>query len=267
MSIRLKCTIVITSPSSVSRYLFTFSSYSLTKLDQKQELNYQVCVFRADKKKDRCPGLWVTETFSTSSLKRLNGIFQNITESKKSTSFIKLCFSGWSQKQYCCPGLWLAGTFSASATWTEFNKTWQEATSQRPLQSLYGPIRKPSWLPWPLICGDIFDFFPDTTELNATKLDRMQDLNVLYQFVFQVDRKIQDGRPASDCPRHFYLSAFFYFFSAIAEWNSTKLDRSQVRNIHHQVFIFGPIVISICFILKIGTQVYDCSHLGLFVLY
>ena len=37
--------------------------------------------------------------------------------------------------------------------WTEFNQTWQEARSQRPLPSLcfFGPIGKTRWPPWPLI--------------------------------------------------------------------------------------------------------------------
>ena len=43
---------------------------------------------------------------------------------------------------------------------------------------------------WPLIGGHIFDFSSETSELNSTKLDRKQDLIVLYQVcVFQADRK------------------------------------------------------------------------------
>ena len=67
--------------------------------------------------------------------------------------------------------------------WTEFNETWQEARSQRPLPSLcfFGLIGKTRWPPWPLIGWDIFDFSSKTAERNSTKLDRKQDLNVLYQ--------------------------------------------------------------------------------------
>ena len=52
--------------------------------------------------------------------------------------------------------------------WTEFNETWQEARSQRPLPNLCfsGWSEKTRWLPWPLIGGDIFDFFPETAEWN-----------------------------------------------------------------------------------------------------
>ena len=54
----------------------------------------------------------------------------------------------------------------------------------------FGPIRKTRWLPWPLISWDIFYFISETAERNSTKLDRKQDLNVLYQVcVFWADWK------------------------------------------------------------------------------
>ena len=56
--------------------------------------------------------------------------------------------------------------------WTEFNETWQEARSQRPLPSFvfFGPIGKTRWPPWPLISWDIFDFSSESAEPNSTKL-------------------------------------------------------------------------------------------------
>ena len=81
---------------SVNFNIFNFFSETAernsTKLDRMQDLNvrlvlYQVCVFRAGRKKqDGRPGLWLTETFSTSSLKSLNGIQRNLTGSKISMS-------------------------------------------------------------------------------------------------------------------------------------------------------------------------------------
>ena len=65
------------------------AEWNATKLDRKQDFNvlYQVCVFRANRKKqDGCPGLWLAETFWTSSLKPLKGIQRNLTGSKISTS-------------------------------------------------------------------------------------------------------------------------------------------------------------------------------------
>ena len=76
--------------------------------------------------------------------------------------------------------------------WTEFNQTWQEPRSQRLLPSLCfsGPIGKTGWPSWPLIGWEIFDFSSKTAERNSTKLDRKQDLNVLYQVsVFEPIRK------------------------------------------------------------------------------
>ena len=71
---------------------------------------------------------------------------------------------------------------------------------------IYGRIIKTRWAPWPLIGRDIFDFFSETAERNTTKLDRKQDLNVLYQVcVFWADRKNKMAALASDWLRHFQL--------------------------------------------------------------
>ena len=45
-------------------------------------------------KQDGRPGLWLAETFSTSILKLLNGIQQNLTGNKISTSSTKFVFFG-----------------------------------------------------------------------------------------------------------------------------------------------------------------------------
>ena len=80
--------------------IFNFSSETAeqnsTKLDRKQDLKalYQVCVFSGQsEKQDGRPGLWLAETFLTSPLKPLNGIQQNLTGSKISTSSTKFGFS------------------------------------------------------------------------------------------------------------------------------------------------------------------------------
>ena len=111
--------------------------------------------------------------------------------------------------------------------WTEFNDTWQEARSQRPLPSFlfFGPIGKTRWPPWPLIGWDIFDFFSETAEQNSTKLDRKQDLNPLYQVcVFRADPKNKMATLASDLLRHFRL----LLWNPWTEFNDTwKEARSQ----------------------------------------
>ena len=68
--------------------------------------------------------------------------------------------------------------------WTEFNETWQEARFQHPLPSFvfFVSIGKTRWPPWPVIGWDIIDFSSETAERNSTKVDRKQDVNVLYQY-------------------------------------------------------------------------------------
>ena len=266
-----------------------------------------LCFSGRSEKQDGRPGLWLAETFSTSSLKPLNGIQPNLTGSKISTSSTKFVFFGPIGKTRWPPWPligWDIFDFSSETAewnstklhrkqdlnvlyqvwvfrndrknkmaalasdwlrhfrlllrnhWTEFNETWQEARSQRPLQSLcfsgrsekqdgrpglwlaetfstsslkplngiqpnltgskistsstkfvfFGPIGKTRWPPWPLNGWDIFDMSSETAERNSTKLDRKQDLNVLYQVcVFRVDRKNKMAALASDWLRHFRL--------------------------------------------------------------
>ena len=98
--------------------------------------------------------------------------------------------------------------------WKEFNETWQEARSQRPLTSLSfsGRSEKIKWPPLPLMGWDIFDFSSETTEWNLTKLDRKQHLNLLYQvYVFSSRSEKQDCCPASDWPRHFWILLWMEF--------------------------------------------------------
>ena len=218
-----------------------------------------LCFSGRSGKQDGRPGLLLAETFSTSPLKRLNGIQRNLTGSKISRSSTKFVFFGPLDKQDGRPGFWLAETFRL-LLWnhgTEFNETWQEARSQRPLPSLwclcrsekqnggpgfwlaetfstsplkpligiqrnltgsnistsssklllFGPIGIRKWPPWPLIGWDIFDFSSKTAERNSMKLDREQDLNVLYQVcVFTVDRKNKMAALDSDWLKHFSTS-------------------------------------------------------------
>ena len=90
--------------------------------------------------------------------------------------------------------------------WTEFNETCKEARSQRPLPSLCFSGRSEKTRPWPLIGWVIFDFSSETTERNSQKLDRKQDLNILYQVcVFRADRENKMATLASDWLRHFWL--------------------------------------------------------------
>ena len=122
--------------------------WNVSKLDRKQDLNvlYQVCCFRGRwKKRDGRPSLWLAETFTTSSLKLLNGICRNVAECKSWTSFTKFV--------------------------------------------VFGPIRKNKMAAHPLIDWHIFDYSSGTAEWSLMKLDKKQDLNVLYQVCSWADRK------------------------------------------------------------------------------
>ena len=90
----------------------------------------------------------------------------------------------------------------------------------------FGPIGKTRWPPWPLIGGDIFDFSSETDEQNSMKLDRKQDLNVLYQVcVFRADRKNKMAALASDWLRQFRL----LFWNRWTEFNETWQEARSNR--------------------------------------
>ena len=204
--------------------------------------------FRADRKKqDGRPGLWLAETFSTSSLKTAEWNFTKLDRKQDLNVLYQVCvFSGRSEKTRWPPwpliGWDIFDFFSETAErnstkldrkqdlnvlyqvcvfradrknkmaalvsdwlrhfrlllwnrWSEFNETWQEARPQRPLPSLCfsGQSEKQDGRPG-LWLAETFSTSPlKTAERNWTKLDRKQDLNVLYQVcVFWAD---QDDRP------------------------------------------------------------------------
>ena len=96
-----------------------------------------------------------------------------------------LSFSGRSEKQDGRPGLWLVWTFSTSPL-KPLNRIQRNLAGSKISTSsnkfvFFRPIGKTRWPPWPLIGWYIFDFYSETAERNSTKLDRTQDLNILYQ--------------------------------------------------------------------------------------
>ena len=135
---------------------------------------------------------------------------QTLQEAISQPPLPSLCFSGWSEKQDGRPGLWLAETFSTSPLKPLNGIHWNLTGSKISMSStkfvFFGPIWKTRWPPWPLIGWDILDFSFETAERNSTKLDRKQDLNVLYQVcVFRAERKNKMAALASDWLRHFRL--------------------------------------------------------------
>ena len=99
----------------------------------------------------------------------------------------------------------------------------------------FGSIWKTRWPSWPLIGWEIFDFSDENANWNSTKLDRKEDLKVLYQVcVFRADRKNKMAAPASDWLRHFRL----LLWNCWTEFNKTgkKISMSSTKFV-----LFGPI--------------------------
>ena len=131
-------------------------------------------------------------------------------EARSQRPLPSLCFSRRSEKQDGRPGLWLAKTFSTSPlkllNGIQRNLPGSKISTSSTKFVFFRPIRKIRWPLWPLIGLDILDFSSETAEQNSTKLDRKQDLNVLYLVcVFNADRKNKMAVLASDWLRHFRL--------------------------------------------------------------
>ena len=202
------------------------------KLYRKQDLNvlYQVCVFRADRK-NKMAALasdWLRH-FRLILWNRWTEFNETYKEARSQHTLPSLCFSGWPEKQDGRPGLWLADTFSTSPlkplNGIQRNLTGSKISTSSTKFVFFGPIGKTRWPLWPLIGWDIFDFSSETAERNSTKLDRKQDLNVLYQVcVFRADRKNKMAALASDWLRHFPL----LLWNCWTEFNETWQEaRSQ----------------------------------------
>ena len=202
----------------IGRDILDFSSETAernsTKLDRKQDLNalYQVCVFQADRK-NKVAALasdWLRH-FRLLLCNRWTEFNETWQEARSQRPLPSLCFSGWLEKQDGRPGLWLAETFKTSPlkplNGIQQNLTGSNISKPSTKFVFFGPIGKTrSWLPWPLIDWDIFDFSSETAVQNSMKLDRKQNLKALYQVcVFPVDRKNKMAALASDWLRHFRL--------------------------------------------------------------
>ena len=121
--------------------------------------------------------------------------------------------------------------------WTEFNETWREARSQRPVPSLwffFGPIEKkkqdsrPSlWLAETFSTSSLKQW----TEFNET-WQEARSPSPLPGLCFS-------GWSVKRWPPWLLIGwDIFDFFSEIAERNSTKLDRKQTLNDLYQVCVF-----------------------------
>ena len=202
------------------------------KLDRKQDLNvrYQVCVFQADwKNKMAAPASDWLRHFWLLLWNRWMEFNETLQEARSQRPLPSLCFSGRSEKQDGRPGLWLAETFSTSSlkplNRIQWNLTGSKISTSSTKFVFFRPIGETRWPPRRLIGWDIFDF-SDTAEQNSMKLDRKQDLNVLYQVcVFRAHRKNKIAAPASDWLRHFRL----LLWNRWTEFNKTEQEARAQR--------------------------------------
>ena len=192
-----------------------------------QRLLPSLCFSGRSEKQDGRPSLWLAETFSTSSMKPLTVFKETWQEARSQCPLPSLCFSGRSEKQDGCPSLWLAETFSTSSL-KPMNRIQRHLTGSKISTSstkfvFFGPVGKKRWPPQPLIGWDLFDFFSETALRNSTKLDRKQDVNVLYQVcVFRADRKKKMASPASDWLRQFRLLLWNRFTEFNETWQEAR---------------------------------------------
>ena len=223
-------------PSSLTFHIFDFSTETAErnsmKLDRKQDLNvlYKVCVFGADRK-NKMAALasdWLRH-FRLLLWNRWTEFNETWQGARSQCPLQSLCFWGRSEKQDGRPGLWLAEAFSTSPlkllNVIQRNLTGSKISMSSTKFVFFGLIGKTRWPPWPLIGWDIFDFSFETAEPNSMKLDRKQDLNVLYKVcVFGADRKNKMAVLASDWPRPFRL----LLWNRWTEFNETWQEaRSQ----------------------------------------
>ena len=198
--------------------IFDFSSETAernsTKLDRKQDLNalYQVCVFRADRKKqDGRPRFWLAETFSTSPLKVLNRIQQNLIGSKISKPSTKFVFFGPIGKTRWPPRPLIGwDIFDFSVETAEQNSA--KLDKKQALNAFYQVCvfqanrEKTKWPPWPLIGWDIFDFSSETVKGIRRNLigSKISEPSTKFVFFGPIGKN-KMAAPASDWLRHFRL--------------------------------------------------------------
>ena len=213
------------------------------KLDRKQELNvlYHMCVFRADQKNkmaalasDGLRHFWLirwnrwTEFNETWQEARSQRLLPSLCLLGRSVN--KNVRLGWFLKKVAdCTqvhDMWPFGPLvMLSRCFFDFSVCVGAFSAPEPKAQVHYCYHALSVVRLSSLTFYIFDFSSETTERNSTKLDRKQDLNVLYHVcVFRADRKNKMAALASDWLRHFRL----LLWNRWTEFNETWQDaRSQ----------------------------------------
>ena len=181
-----------------------------------QCLLYHVCVFQANREKTKWPTWpligWDIFDFSSETAERnstkldrkqdLNALYQVCVFQVDRKN--KMAAADYDLLRHFQLFLW--------NRWIEFNKTWQKASSQRPLPNLCfsGWSEKQDGRPGLWLAETYFDFSSETAERNSGKLDRKQDLNVLYQVcVCRAEKWIKSATLANPSKKVAHFKNFF----------------------------------------------------------
>ena len=129
-----------------------------------------LCFFGLSEKQDGCPYLWLVDAFRLLLWNRWIKFNETWQEARSQRPLLNLWvfFGGGGDRKNKMATLasdWLRHfRLLVWNHWTEFNETWQDTRSQRPVPSLcfFGPIGITRWPPWPLIGRDIFDLSSET---------------------------------------------------------------------------------------------------------
>ena len=173
-------------------------------------------------------------------------------EARSQRPLPSLCFSGWSEKQDGRPGLWLAETFLTSPlkplNGIQRNLTGSKISTSSTKFVFFGLIGKTRWPPRPLIGRDIFDFSSKTAERNSTKLDKKQDLSILYRVcVFSgrsVNKNVRLGRFLKKVA-HCTQVHDMWPFGPLVKIALTKIIKSVILNIF-QIPFWGHKIWAFC---------------------
>ena len=159
-------------------------------------------------------------------LNRWTEFNETCQEARSQRPLPSLYFSGRSENKGSRPGFWLVETFSTSPLKLLNGIQWNFIGSKISMSStkfvFFGLIVKIRWPHWPLIVWDIFDFSSETANWNSMKLNRQQDLNVLYQVcVFRADRK-KIAAMASDWTIYFRLLLWNRWTEFSETWQESR---------------------------------------------
>ena len=232
-------------PSSLTFHIFDFSSetaeWNSTKLDRKQDLNvlYKVCVFRADRKKRWPPWPLIVRDIFDFSSKTAEQNSTKLDRKQDLNVLYQVCVfrADRKNKMAALASDWLRHfRLLLWNRWTEFNETWQEARSQRPLPSLcfLGRSEKQDGRPglWFAETFSTFSLKPLNRIQRNLTVSKISTSSTKFVFSGPIGKTRWPPWPLIDWD-------IFNFSSETAKRNLMKLDKKQDFNVLYQVCFSG----------------------------